>query len=357
MTTNGNAHPGRSVDFLSRLHDGDLAPAERARFEAHRAHCAECRRAAIEFEDALAMFRSARSAPPRADLAARILRKVQSTNRPRVPFPLGFRIDLGWAGLLATALLVLMIMTPLAVRRSETVSPADVPARESVPAPPAVANAPASDQQSAPPELSRQARRPVLSDTKPDARREVSNERKEEEAPPSIAAARPGSAGVDRTLARSSREKAAARSAAPAAPAAPVAPAAQVAPPPAEDARAAAAAPETGRIGGEGEGNVSSLAKAAPWKLTIEPIDGFGPAPALLSRSVPAGAGAGGLEFVLLVDSQGAVRKVSAHSPRSERSLDELHAESDGGDEVAASIAKLRFAPGNRPRRLLVRVN
>ena len=54
MSGNGGSHPGRSVEFLSRLHDGELDAAERARFESHRSHCAECRRAALEFEDALA---------------------------------------------------------------------------------------------------------------------------------------------------------------------------------------------------------------------------------------------------------------------------------------------------------------
>ena len=40
------SHPARSPEFLSRLHDGELSPAERAHFESHRAHCAECRGAA-----------------------------------------------------------------------------------------------------------------------------------------------------------------------------------------------------------------------------------------------------------------------------------------------------------------------
>ena len=64
------SHPARSAEFLSRLHDGELSPAERAHFESHRAHCAECRAAAAEFEAALALYRSShrarrpRTSPP-----------------------------------------------------------------------------------------------------------------------------------------------------------------------------------------------------------------------------------------------------------------------------------------------------
>ena len=109
-------HPGRSTDFLSRLHDGELDAGERAHFEAHRAHCAECRRAALEFEDALSLFRSARSRPPQADLAGRILRKIQTSSRPRAPFSLRFRADLGWAALLLTGIFAIL----LSVRRPES---------------------------------------------------------------------------------------------------------------------------------------------------------------------------------------------------------------------------------------------
>lgn len=338
MTTNGNPHPARSVDFLSRLHDGDLTPAERARFEAHRAHCAECRRAAIEYEDALSMFRSARSTPPRADLAARILRKVQSTNRPRTPFPLGFRVDLGWAALLATALLALMITTPMVLRTPESTLPS-VLAPPPSPAPevvPLQADAPVAPAEPAP------ERPPRLADARPEAGRDVSNESKPQlqpQAAPPIASARRANPDV-RGVAQSSREKSAAA-------------------PREEETRAAAAAPETGRIGGEGDtAGPPVVAAVEPRRFTVEPIDGFGPAPATISRSLTVGAGAGGRAFVVLVDSQGAVRKVSEQPSRGDQSgsLDALRAEADGGDDVAASIAKLRFEPGNRPRRLLVRV-
>ncbi|HKA35346.1 MAG TPA: zf-HC2 domain-containing protein, partial [Thermoanaerobaculia bacterium] len=63
-----NNHPARSAEFLSRLHDGELAAAERAHFESHRAHCAECRRSASEFEAALSMFRASRTSPAASDL-------------------------------------------------------------------------------------------------------------------------------------------------------------------------------------------------------------------------------------------------------------------------------------------------
>ncbi|MEP6470763.1 MAG: zf-HC2 domain-containing protein, partial [Acidobacteriota bacterium] len=145
MSGNGSQHPARSVEFLSRLHDGDLDPSERARFEGHRTHCSECRRAALEFEDAISLFRSSRSTPPRADLAARILRKVQSTNRPRAPFSPRFRLDLTWAALLVTALLALLISTPLAVRRSPPPVPVSIDRTVADRAPAASPAAPASE--------------------------------------------------------------------------------------------------------------------------------------------------------------------------------------------------------------------
>ncbi|MEO8349080.1 MAG: zf-HC2 domain-containing protein, partial [Acidobacteriota bacterium] len=107
--SNDSQHPGRSVTFLSRLHDGELSPSERARFEAHRAHCSECLRSAREFEESLSLFRSARSRPPSADLAARILRKVQAGPRRRAPFGVFFGIDPRWAAAAATVVFGLIL--------------------------------------------------------------------------------------------------------------------------------------------------------------------------------------------------------------------------------------------------------
>jgi hypothetical protein len=112
-----NPHPARSPEFLSRLHDQELTPAERAHFESHRAHCAECRTAAAEFEAALALFRSSGPRPASPDLAARILRKLQQNDsRRRLRFGPTFGIDLRWAGAFAAAVVAAVIASSVVVR-------------------------------------------------------------------------------------------------------------------------------------------------------------------------------------------------------------------------------------------------
>ena len=127
MMLNTN-HPARSHEFLSRLHDGELEPSERAHFEAHRSHCKECRDAAADFERALSLFRSSRSSPPPKDLAMRVLRKVQThASSRRTPFGDLFSIDLRWAGAFAAALLVLLVATPIVLRQQPKTAPAESP--------------------------------------------------------------------------------------------------------------------------------------------------------------------------------------------------------------------------------------
>jgi hypothetical protein len=315
-----NPHPGRSVDFLSRLHDGDLDPGERARFEAHRARCAECRRAAIEFEDALSLFRSARSSPPRSDLAARILRKVQSANRVRRPFGARFRIDLAWTALLLTALLAIIITTPIAVRRSEPPPPVRV----------SVAAAPprAREEHTMPESL--QVPRMNSKSTGVVAQRSV---------------APPRSKDANAAAPREAREP--------------------------DVAASITVSGEAPLIAAGGAGRSEEEAKAGlpalpqktlkPARMFIEAIDGFGPAPDQLGRDrfeLPSAFR--GEEYVLTVDSQGSVREVRPHPTRgSARGRAELRASAPEtlSDESAASAAlrTIRFRPGNRPRLLLVR--
>ena len=125
-------HPARSHAFLSRLHDGDLAPGERAHFDSHRAHCKECRDAAADFERALSLFRSSRFSPPPADLASRVLRKVQAHSASRrTPFGDLFSVDLRWAGAFAAALLVILVAAPIVLRQQQQTasSGGPIPAR------------------------------------------------------------------------------------------------------------------------------------------------------------------------------------------------------------------------------------
>jgi hypothetical protein len=312
MSGNASQHPARSVEFLSRLHDGELEPSERARFEAHRAHCAECRRAALEFEDAISLFRTSRSRPPHADLAARILRKVQSTNRPRAPFSPRFRVDLAWAALLATGLLALLITTPIAVRRTPPPGPPAAPREEGSPVgsttsparqlEPEVAArdaAPARGRiaaQTAP--LLRKQERPEVA-AKPESRE------KENKAAEQFAA--------DRVSEADGRKN-------------------QAAP------RVAVALESPALAAGGSEEPPASTARAVPLRLTFHSIDGYGSAPPLLfDEAIQLSPQERGREYVLLLDSQGAVREVRP-SPAPE------------------VLSRLHFRPGSRPRRLLVRV-
>jgi anti-sigma factor RsiW len=311
MSGNGSQHPARSVEFLSRLHDGDLDASERARFESHRAHCAECRRAALEFEDAISLFRSSRSVPPRADLAARILRKVQSTNRPRAPFSPRFRLDLTWAALLVTALLALLISTPIAVRRVPPpvarVVGRVVADRSPAAPPPASAREPAvvaRDRASARGRLAAQSA-PVL--------------RKDEER--SEVADRPAPSEKEAKAAESSAGRAAE----------------------ADErkdhlSRGVAAAESPALAAGGSEEPPASTVRAVALRLTVHSIDGYGSAPPLLPGGpVELSPQERGREYVLLLDSQGVVREVRP-SP------------------APAALSRLHFRPGSRPRRLLVRI-
>ena len=317
MSGNGTQHPARSVEFLSRLHDGDLDASERARFEGHRAHCSECRRAALEFEDAISLFRSSRSAPPRSDLAARILRKVQSTNRPRVPFSPRFRLDLTWAALLVTALLALLISTPLAVRRApapvpvsigRTVADRAATARPASPAPePSVVlqdrgHAKGRVAGNVAPSLRKEAVAPK------EEGREVAEKPAEREKQARADAAQP----ADRAAEADERKDRLSR---------------------------AVVAAESPALAAGGSGELPPAAgRATPLRLTIQSIDGYGSAPARGSEGpVERSPQERGREYILLLDSQGVVREVRP-SP------------------APAALSRLHFHPGRRPRRLLVRI-
>lgn len=324
MNASVNAHPGRSVEFLSRLHDGDLEPGERARFEAHRARCAECRRAAVEFEDAISLFRSSHSMPPRSDLAARILRKVQSANRVRRPFGARFRIDLAWTALLLTALLALIITTPIAVRRSEPPS--------QVKAPVAAAPSGAREEQTMPD--SRRVARMNSKTTGVVAPRSVTPPRSKDSstAEPSAGSRERREAGASSSITVSGE--------------APL-----------------LAAGGAGRSEEEAKAGLPALQQKAsqPPRLFIEAIDGFGPAPDQLGGDrfdLPSALR--GEQYALTVDSQGSVREVRPHrTKRSVRGAVKLPAESPetlSEASTASVLRTLRFRPGSRPRLLLVRI-
>ena len=316
MSGNGIQHPARSVEFLSRLHDGDLDASERARFEGHRTHCSECRRAALEFEDAISLFRSSRSTPPRADLAARILRKVQSTNRPRSPFSPRFRLDLTWAALLVTALLALLISTPLAVRRTPSPVPVSIERTVADRAPAAKPAAPLPG-----PEVLGDRARPkgatgrIAANAAPSLRKEpvAKEERRDASEKPAVREKQSKAAAAQSTDAAAEADERKDRT-----------------------SRAVAAA-ESPLAGGSGEA-APPAAPAVPLRLTVHSIDGYGSAPArVLDGPVELSPQERGREYILLLDSQGTVREVRP-SP------------------APAALSRLHFHPGSRPRRVLVRV-
>lgn len=313
MNANEQTHPARSVDFLSRLHDGELDAGERARFESHRAHCSECRRAVVEFDDAISLFRSTRSSPPRSDLAARILRKVQSTNRTRTPFPRRFQLDLGWAGLLLTALFAVLITTQIVARKNPTVT----------------SHSPSSPAPATPPPISVHLPPPKIVAEPPESSKPARDEKE------SLANAGPA-------VRPPSREEAPAKGAVVVAPKSEV-DAAQPLPrsEPLDSgkapARAAPAAPGATSAGRERD--VPARAVPAPALLvSVREADGFGAPPRLLDpSSMTLPPEERGREYIVLVDSQGIVREVAPQRATS------------------GAISRMRFEPGPRPRRLVIR--
>jgi hypothetical protein len=312
-------HAARSPEFLSRLYDGEVLAAERAAFEAHRSGCDECRLAADTFAASLAAFRASPTAPAAADLSARILRKIRAQSPSRRPFGVMFGIDVRWAGVFVAALLVVLISAPALLRRPEASSapaaPAAIPARILGANPETKAAGATRPQREARAEAVRQAAVPAP-------------------APPPVppkdeAAAKPqGAPAAAVTEAPAEEEKT--RSGFAAAPA----------------LRKRAATTES--AGGQAANAMDSV--AAPLRLSVRALDDQGAAPALVSPvSDERFAPLRGSEFVLVVETQGRVRDVM--SSRTDTEPVQV-------SEAAAleALRALRFAPGDRPRRLLVRI-
>lgn len=415
-----NPHPTRSPEFLSRLHDGELSPGERAHFESHRAHCSECRTAAAEFEAALTLYRTSIPSPADPDLAARILRKLRSsgTVTRRQRFGPTFGIDLRWAGAFAAAVIAAIVGSSIVAKneaRERAAARSAVPAvLEKLPAeaaPPAAGAPFRAGPGPGSPESRASSPGPSFSSL-PSARRAFAPKEAEEKTDADalqrdegrirtgkIASAdaekgkadrlRPNAAGgvnaiggtpildqaqsVEGSISDKKRE----RQAAPAAAAPPPAVMKSVAEPRSDTAAASAPAPErradafapspnrdTDRQGGEG-GNQSEQQQqaAAPLRFVVSALGGGPSAPDLLPGTGGVGVGdypasLRGHQFVLFVDAAGRVRQV--------RPWPELRGgrRSNANDSAARAKEKdspsplltLRFQPGDAPRRLLVRV-
>lgn len=364
---NSQAHPARSPEFLSRLHDGELEPGERAQFESHRAHCSGCRAAAAEFETALAFYRSSRTTPASADLSARILRKLQTANQRRSPLGRSFGIDLRWAGAFAAALIAVIIGSSIISERenrrrlsSRETGPIAVVVEEKprVPAEPdgsrrdipavdkledrvaAAAPAPRSNEKTvarrgsadssgdeaeevaaapAPPPDSQAQTRPLSRDA----------ERSKDAFNPAAASGR-----LDQQRKQSQKSVVSSEQ------------------PPAAAARPSGTADQPG---GEGAVAQSSSPAEAPSVVRLRVIaapDGQGTPPVPVNAETLALSGADRGEYLLLVKTDGSV--TSVHRAEAKR-------KSLGGQFAAPrgsidELMKLKFAAADRPRRVLVRV-
>jgi len=376
------AHPGRSPEFLSRLHDGDLSAAERVQFESHRAHCAECRGAAAQFEAALALFRSNRPRPAAPDLSARILRKLQAASPRRSPLGVSFGIDLRWAGAFAAALLAVIIGSEVVLRREAAErrlaqAPATIPVtvesqpRSSDSGRRDAAAANAENERKVPPAP---AGAPVSEPRPPrNALKEAEQAQSRNQA--AFAPAPPARAESDEEVTQKDLDGRLTN-------AAPSEPKPQ-SPPAARSNKQAKVKTEQGfaaqlqeHAGGEG-GTTSRLATdslAAPPRLELTALDGAGPVPALSNaEAIEIPAELKGRAFVLVVEASGRVLEARPDDSDLRKRLFRQEASREGSvadeksaaanDKVAVakekgppSLLELRFQPGDRPRLLRVRV-
>jgi hypothetical protein len=411
MNATNQTHPAESPEFLSRLQDGELSPPEAVSFEEHRRGCARCHEAADSYARALSIFRSASPRPAPSDLSARILRKVRAQAPSRRPFGVTFGIDVRWAGVCAAALVVVIMAAsildegpapsivlppppsePASVRAhllDKEIAPAEradkkarraesagapsspAPAR---PAPPAAAgeigqgrDSLAAASPGPPSNLARQE--PAPSSAAPQAGAVT------QPAAPGAGVVRSEAPAVDATRSEEAHLPADRANAAPApaatekdSGAATIAPEARYqAKPDGEAQKTAALAAPSSRArayaeapGGEG-GTPGSAGDGV--RLIVEAADGLGGAPALERGADDAGLSAfRGREFVLVVESGGRVRSAAVRgesgSLRNLRENADTSASAKAKDEreSLSPLLELRFAPGERPRRLRVRI-
>ena len=254
-----------------------------------------------------------------------------------------FGIDVRWAGVFVAALLVVLISAPALLRRPSTSSapaaPASIPAR-------IVDASPEAKEKAA---------------GAPGPRRETrAEEARQAAAPPAAAPAPPPMQAKDELAAKPSN-----------------APAAVVAEAPAEEEkaragfaaapRAKAAAPALRKrttapelAGGEaGAANAYFETVVAPPHLTVRALDSQGAPPALTSPvSDERFAPLRGSEFVIVVETQGRVRSVQSSSADGFLERTDAAPASTPAKQAEAleALRALRFAPGDRPRRLVVRI-
>jgi hypothetical protein len=331
---NNNTHPARSAEFLSRLHDGELTAAERAHFESHRAHCAECRKAALEFEAALSLFRASTTSPPPPDLSARILRRLQAASPRRPPFGVVFGINLKWASAFAVAILATIAGSLVVIQRE---SARTVTARQE-PIPVLLQKgrrqAEVRESDAAAPPRERMNNAPSRKEAVPTA--VPAQERYAEAPPPAVAASSEGKA---QPPARRAPEPSAPRAAR------------------ALDATASPLLRSAEHSGGEGalSATAASAEPGSPARPFLIALDGQGSAPEIITPgAAELLADLRGREYFLLVEASGRVRE--ARPDGKKRQPARLKSR-DVVEEAAPQVVRdLRFQATDRPRRLLLRI-
>ena len=336
---NDSTHPAGSEEFLSRLHDGELSPAERGAFESHSASCPACREAVAQFERSLAAFRTAPTATVPSDLSARILRKIRAQSPARRPFGVMFGIDIRWAGVFMAALLVAIIAPALLFRH-------EIPGTVRSPNPIS-----AYVVDSEPRDAGALQERGRVADR---------NAAKAPEAKPRANAEGHRQDAQRQAASASAPEQTAADEFAQRAPAVPplIAREAERSAPSAASQRPATRAE---KLGGEAAAAGSEESGAGDKvHLEIRALDGGGEPPPLAQAPLDGRLSTlRGREFVLIVEADGNVRGV-APARRSEGSTlqkkDVAADASSSADSASDLLRGLRFEPSGRPRRLLVRV-
>ena len=338
-------HPAQSPEFLSRLHDREVPPAEAAAFEEHRRSCESCRKAVEAYEQTLSAFRAAPTAAPASDLSARILRKIRAQSPSRRPFGVMFGIDIRWAGAFATALVVVIIATSLPQEKSmRTVAAAPTPGpmqaylvdEVDTSAEGFARPAPARESDAAKARKDAPASPPANSLPSQDKESRLTSSREV------AASAPPPDAGPSEAESPAARDVLSAQKTEAKAPAKVL-------------RRQTAYADPAG-----GEAGASAMAERGPaLRLLVTALDSQGAPPPLEAgvaddRLAPLR----GREFVLLIESQGRVRSIEVSRAREEGSLNKKDSADDAVDESIdlEVLRDLRFRPGDRPRRLLVRV-
>lgn len=334
-------HPARSLEFLSRLHDGELSEAEKAHFESHRAHCDECRRAAADFEATLAYYRTTGTSPAASDLSARILRRLQTTNRRRPALGVVFGIDLRWAGAFTAALVAVILGASLVERQRAARS---IPVSFATPsqAPPgAMADALAKKEMAK--TLERQTGTASAKDraaAPPDALATSLQAPASAPAPPADqtqrVAASANVAGVPPALAPKFAAK----------------------PARARDSGGEGAASEEKTRRAPAEANFDaideSVVRTAPARLTVTALDDGGLAPAVLNGAKVGLSKSDRGRYVVTVGADGVPLDVVRESRPGTTKM--IAAAPTPTDRTLRALKELRFAPGSRARRLLAQV-